>query len=177
MLRRLAILVAVIGLLAALYVGVRHRGRNRNGMAATSVAPAVAPRLTALDLGGNQIDTAAYQGKVVLINFWAAWCTPCAEEVPQFVTLQDKYRGQGLQLIGISMDDQEQALRDFYRKHRMNYPVVAGTQKTAQEFGGVLGLPTTFLIGRDGRIHGKYAGPADIGKLEQDIKVLLRAGS
>ena len=169
--RQLAILVAAAGLLAAVYVGP-HLGRHSAHQAKSSAA--LAPRVTAVDLEGNSIDTKAYAGKVVLINFWAAWCKPCAEEIPQFVALQEKYRGQGLQLIGISMDDQEQALRDFYRKHRMNYPVIAGSDKIAQEYGGVLGLPTTFLIGRHGRIRAKYAGSADFPKLEQKIVRLLQ---
>ncbi len=172
--RRLAILVAAVGLIAAVYLGI-HRGRHGGGEVTKSAASSLAPRLRAMDLGGNNIDTAAYTGNVVLINFWAAWCTPCREEIPQFVSLQEKYRGQGLQLIGISMDDQEQALRDFYRQYKMNYPVIAGTQKIAQEYGGVLGLPTTFLIDRDGRIRARYSGAADFSKLERRIVALLQA--
>jgi thiol-disulfide isomerase/thioredoxin len=122
-----------------------------------------------VDLSGNKIDTPSYAGKVVLINFWAAWCTPCAEEIPQLVALQDKYRAQGFQVIGISMEDRDSALRDFYRKYRMNYPVVAGNAKIAESYGGILGLPTTFLVGRDGRIRAKHPGLADFASLEQEI--------
>jgi peroxiredoxin len=93
------------------------------------------------------------------------------------VGLQDKYRAAGFQTVGISMEDKESALRDFYRKYKMNYPVVIGNQKIAQEYGGILGLPTTFLIGRDGRIRTKYAGLVDFPKLEQEIVSLLRTGS
>jgi peroxiredoxin len=75
------------------------------------------------------------------------------------------------------MEDKESALRDFYRKYKMNYPVVIGNQKIAQEYGGILGLPTTFLIGRDGRIHAKHSGSADFPSLEQEIVSLLRAGT
>jgi peroxiredoxin len=137
----------------------------------------LAPALTLVDLAGERIDTTRWQGKVVLVNFWAAWCTPCAEEVPQLMALQDKYRAAGFQTIGISMEDKESALRDFYRKYKMNYPVVIGNQKIAQEYGGILGLPTTFLIGRDGRIHAKHSGSADFPSLEQEIVSLLRAGT
>ena len=90
------------------------------------------------------------------------------------MTLQDNLRGKGLQVIGISMEDRDSELRTFYRKHQMNYPVVAGNQDIAEAYGGILGLPTTFLIGRDGRIHAKHAGPADFLKLEQELTALLQ---
>jgi peroxiredoxin len=166
--RRVAVVIAAVGLAVAIYYGTH--ARHRDTRSSTSLAPA----LTLVDLGGNKIDTSSYAGKVVLINFWAAWCTPCAEEIPQFIALQDKYRAQGLQVIGISMEDRDSALRDFYRKYKMNYPVVAGNEKIAEAYGGILGLPTSFLIGRDGRIRAKYPGLADFTKLEQEIIALLR---
>jgi cytochrome c biogenesis protein CcmG, thiol:disulfide interchange protein DsbE len=171
--KKLAIAIVAVGLLLALLIGLHHRRAAR----APSGSQATAPALTLVDLGGQKIETASFQGKVVLINFWAAWCTPCAEEVPQLVALQDKYRAAGFQAVGISMEDKESALRDFYRKYKMNYPVVIGSQNIAQEYGGILGLPTTFLIGRDGRIREKYSGLVDLSKVEREIVTLLRAGS
>ena len=172
--RKIAVVMAVIGLAVGVYFGTRNRTANpaRDRDMNSSAPPA--PALTLVDLGGNKIDTSSYAGKVVLINFWAAWCTPCAEEIPQIIALQDKYRAQGLRVIGISMDDRESALRAFYRKYKMNYPVVAGDAKIAEAYGGILGLPTSFLIGRDGRIRAKYPGLADFAKLEQEIIALLR---
>jgi len=166
--------IAAIGLAVAVYYGTRDRTAKHTRERDTRSSASQAPALTLVDLGGNKIDTSSYAGKVVLINFWAAWCTPCAEEIPQFIALQDKYRAQGLQVIGISMEDRNSALRDFYRKYKMNYPVVAGSEKIAEAYGGILGLPTSFLIGRDGRIRAKYPGLADFTKLEQEIIALLR---
>jgi cytochrome c biogenesis protein CcmG/thiol:disulfide interchange protein DsbE len=172
--RKVAIIAAAIGLAAAVYYSGHHRGaqgvRGLDGKPPASPAPV----LTLVDLSGNKILTSSYTGKVVLINFWAAWCTPCAEEIPRFVALQDKYRAQDLQVIGISMEDQDRTLRDFCEKHKVNYPVIAGNQKIAEAYGGILGLPTTFLIGRDGRIRAKYSGLADFAKLEQEIVAMLR---
>lgn len=172
--KKAAIAVAVVGVIIALYVGThRHAGDHK---ALSSSAAAMAPALTMVDLSGNKIETASYRGKVVLINFWAAWCTPCAQEIPQFVAFQDRYRGQGFQILGISMEDQESALRRFYATYKMNYPVVIGNQRIAQDYGGILGLPTSFLVGRDGRIQQKYAGVTDFARLEHDIVALLQAG-
>lgn len=172
--RKIAIIAAAIGLAASVYYAGPHRDakaiRGLDGNSPASPAPA----LTLVDLSGNKILTSTYTGKVVLINFWAAWCTPCAEEIPQFVALQDKYRARDLQVIGISMEDQDRSLRNFCEKHKVNYPVIAGNQKIAEAYGGILGLPTTFLIGRDGRIRAKYSGPADFAKLEQEIVAVLQ---
>jgi peroxiredoxin len=169
--KKLAIALAAVGLAVAIYYGTRTRApRPVPGRDAVS---AMAPALTLVDLSGAKLDTSSYAGKVVLINFWAAWCTPCAEEVPKLMALQDKYRVRGFQVLVISMDDTDKALRDFYRQYKMNYPVVAGSAKIAEAYGGILGLPTTFLIGRDGRIRAKYSGLLDFPKLEQEIVPLL----
>ena len=168
--RKAAIFVAVAGLAAAFYLS-SHR-RFVGNRPADSPAPAIA--LT--DLSGQTIDPASYRGKVVLINFWAAWCTPCRKEIPQFVALQEKYGARGFQAVGISMDDPEGTLRDFCREYGVNYPIVVGSQKIAEAFGGVLGLPTTFLVGRDGRIHAKQVGATDFPKLEREVTALLQSG-
>jgi peroxiredoxin len=133
------------------------------------------PDLSLTDLNGTAIHTADYKNKVVLVNFWAAWCIPCAEEVPQFIALQKKYQGQGLQVIGFSVDDDAEDLQTFYRKYQMNYPVVPSNIKLAETFGGVLGLPTTFVIGRDSQIHTKHNGTTDFSALEQEVVALLKA--
>jgi peroxiredoxin len=173
--KKAAIVIAAIGVLVALYYGTHNRAAKQMRRQNPVLSAAPAPALTLVDLGGNKIETNSYAGKVVLVNFWAAWCTPCAEEIPQLVALQDKYRGQGFQVIGISMEDRESALRDFYRRYKMNYPVAAGNKEIAEAYGGILGLPTSFLIGRDGRIRAKYPGLANFTALEQEITSLLRA--
>lgn len=171
------IVVALIVVFTAFYFRSQRRTATptRAAETATHAAQSEAPALTLTDLDGAQINTASYTGKVVLVNFWAAWCTPCTAEVPQIMALQEKYRAEGLQVLGISMDDRESALRDFYKQHKMNYPVVAGNQQIAEAYGGILGLPTTILIARDGRMHAKEPGIADIPKLDQEISALLSA--
>lgn len=89
------------------------------------------------------------------------------------VELQDKYRQQGLQIIGVSMDDGPEPVRDFYREFKMNYPVVMGDAKTGELYGGVLGLPIAFVIGRDGRIYAKHIGATDVAVFEKEIAGLL----
>lgn len=131
-----------------------------------------APHLIFTDLSGKTLDTSALTGKIVVVNFWAAWCGPCADEIPNFIALQRKYQEQ-VQIIGISIDDEENDLRNFCRKSGMNYPVVVGNQQIAQAYGGILGLPTTFIIDPAGRIRNKLIGSTNFAALEQEILTLL----
>ncbi|HEY2915271.1 MAG TPA: TlpA disulfide reductase family protein [Candidatus Angelobacter sp.] len=172
MVRKSILFFVVAAMAMGIYAGMRRPGRN--DVAAVSPLRA-APDLSLIDLNGDALRTSNYKGKVVLVNFWAAWCTPCAEEIPQFIALQKKYHDQGLQVIGFSVEDDAGELRNFYHKHQMNYPVVPSDLKIADGFGGVLGLPTTFLIGKDNLIHGKHNGATDFSALEQEVVALLHA--
>jgi cytochrome c biogenesis protein CcmG, thiol:disulfide interchange protein DsbE len=94
--------------------------------------------------------------------------------MPELMKLQNKYWGQGLRIIGISLDDDTKPVRDFYRQLKMNYPVVIGDAGLAERYGGILGLPVSFLIGCDGRICARYNGKIDILHVEQELKPLLK---
>jgi peroxiredoxin len=135
---------------------------------------AIAPDFSLPDLTGRRLSLSTYQGKIVLLDFWATWCDPCREEIPHFVELQSKYRDRGLQIVGVSMDDRPEPVRDFCQRFKMNYPVVMGNAKIGELYGGVLGLPIAFLIGRDGRIYGKHIGATDITVFEEEIISLLQ---
>ena len=111
---------------------------------------------------------------MVLLDFWATWCVPCREETPRFVDLQQKYGGEGLQIIGVSMDDSTDPVRTFYQQFHINYPVVMGTADVGSAYGGVLGLPIAFLIDREGRIYAKHMGATDAAVFEKDIATLLQ---
>jgi thiol-disulfide isomerase/thioredoxin len=135
----------------------------------------LAPDFSLIDMNGRKLDLADYRGKVVLLDFWATWCGPCRIEIPGFIKLQERYRDQGLVILGIYIDDNAESVRDFYREFKMNYAVAAGDQRLAELYGGFIGLPTTFLIGRDGRIYSKHSGAEDVSVFEEEIKTLLAA--
>src|SRR3954454_21216880 len=165
--KRAAVVLAFAVLIALLIVSTRQKA------AKTTVITQAAPSPTMIDVAGKEINLSSYAGKVVVVNFWAVWCTPCRDEIPQFIELQNRQRARGLQIIGISMDDPEPVLRKFYDEAKMNYPVVVGNQQLAEAYGGVLGLPTTVLIGRDQRVRDKLVGTTDFKVLEEKVGKLL----
>lgn len=134
-----------------------------------------APGFSLTSLSGDKINLQDYKGKVVLLDFWATWCGPCRIEIPGFVQLQNKYGSQGFAIIGVSMDDGPGPVRQFYREFHMNYPVAMGSDNLGELYGGILGLPTSFLIGRDGRIYAKHVGLTDESVFETEIRELLAA--
>ena len=157
---------------AALFLLACHSstGSQRPGTVSSN-----APNFSVKDLDGKPLDLSSYNGKVVLLNFWATWCTPCRAEIPNFEQFQTQYGPQGLQVIGLSMDDSDKPVREFYQQFKMNYPVGLSTEKIAQSYGGILGLPVSFLIGRNGQIAAKYVGAAQIPVVEQEIRAQLAA--
>ncbi len=128
---------------------------------------------TLTDLSGHKLSLADHKGKVILLDFWASWCVPCQAEIPRFIEWQKKYGPQGFQVIGLSMDDDKEAARTFTRRYRLNYPVAMGTEKLAESYGGVLGLPANFIIDRQGRIVAKHVGETDLDLIESEIKSQL----
>jgi len=136
--------------------------------------PAMAPDFTRRDLGGTPLTLSGYRGKLVLLNFWATWCGPCLAEIPEFAAWQTRYAEAGLQIVGVAMDDSPAPVRRVAGKYHLNYPLVMGDAQLGERFGGVLGLPLTYLIDPQGRIVGRYQGDADLKRLEAQIRTLLR---
>ena len=161
--------VAIVLLTSMFMLGCHGSGAGP----ASAGSHSVAPDFSLTDLNGQPLNLASYRGKVVLLDFWATWCTPCRAEIPHFIEFQNNYSGQGFQVIGISMDDDLKPVQPFYKEFKMNYPVALGSDKLAQSYGGILGLPVTFLIDRDGRIAAKYVGAVDINTIDQAVKALL----
>jgi peroxiredoxin len=133
----------------------------------------LAPDFSRPDLAGKPVRLADYQGKLVLLNFWASWCGPCLEEMPKFSGWQREYGAQGLQVIGVSMDDDPASARRLIARHPTAYPILIGDAELGESFGGVLGLPLTYLIDPKGRIVARYQGSGDLAKMEARIKTLL----
>jgi peroxiredoxin len=133
-----------------------------------------APDFSLPDSSGAPIRLSAYKGKVVLLDFWATWCHGCQTEIPWYVDFQNKYRGAGLSAIGVSMDaDGWKSVKPFLAEHKLNYPVVIGNDDLGAQFG-LLNMPLTLLIDRDGNIAESHAGVVDKDSFEAKIRGLLQ---
>lgn len=133
-----------------------------------------APDFLLKDARGAQVKLSDYKGKVVLLNFWATWCGPCKAEIPWYVEFENRYKGSGLAVLGVSMDeDGWKSVRPFVQQHQMNYSVALGDDALAAAFGGIDALPETFLLDREGRIAAKYVGLSSKSHYEDGIVELL----
>jgi len=163
----------IYGIVALCLLGLYVAGRRTAQKPKPTASGNASPEFTVTDIDGKKRSLSDYRGKVVLLDFWATWCTPCRAEIPHFVEMQQKYGPQGFQVVGISMDDDAKPVKEFYRQFNMNYPVAVGDDKLAQSFGGVLGLPVNFIIDREGRIHAKYLGATDVSVIDKAVSDLL----
>jgi peroxiredoxin len=158
----------------------RTRG-ERQGEAAVTAGPVgtvdgmFPPPFTLPDLDGNQVSLSDFEGKVVVLDLWATWCPPCREEIPFLVSLYEEFRDRGLVVVGVGLDDGgAPVLKSFAEENGMTYPVVVGNRSVQASYG-VTAIPTTFMIGRDGRIATKHVGfhPSIAGEMRSDVESLL----
>jgi len=130
---------------------------------------------TLKDVNNANVSLASFKGKVILLDFWATWCGPCKVEIPWFIEFQQKYGKDGLQVVGVSVDDPIAKLKPYVTDMKMSYPVLQGLgqDKMLDAFNPMPALPTTVLISRAGKICGKHVGMASKETFENAIKALL----
>ena len=146
-------------------------GNNASLLPAKERKPA--PELGLEDNDGKKADLRDYRGKVVVLDFWATWCHGCKEEIPWFAELQRKYGDNGLNIVGISLDeDGWRVVKPFIKAAAVPYRIVLGNDSIAKTYG-ISNMPDTFLIDRDGRIAATYVGIVNRDNLDRNIRLLL----
>jgi cytochrome c biogenesis protein CcmG/thiol:disulfide interchange protein DsbE len=123
---------------------------------------------------GTSYELSKYKGKVVIVNFWATWCGPCRKEIPDFIEAYKKHKDKGLEIIGISLDQDGWArVTPYVKKSNINYPIVLGDEKVVENYGGIEAIPTTFIVDKNGNIADQHTGTMSLKQLEAKLKPLL----
>ncbi len=181
--RKLHLLATVVAAAALLTFGCSKDDKTHEARAAqkspstTTVQandPNLAPDFRLRGIDGKEYSLSMFRGRVVILDFWDTWCPPCKAEIPDFVALQEKYGSKGLQIVGIAFARQGlDAVKSFVKQYGINYPILLASVQVVQDYGGIEGIPTTFLIDPKGRIYRKYVGYRPRQVWEQHILELL----
>ena len=175
--------IVIIALVVAImiYAGVRSSRHpkesavigNPDPLQANDAKGKQAPDFTLQDLDGRPVKLSDYRGKAVLLNFWATFCWPCKVEMPWLVELQKQYGPQGLQIVGVALDDSgKDTIEQYTKKMGVNYTILQGQDSVGDAYGAV-GLPATFYIDRNGKIVDSALGLVSRGEIEDNIKKAL----
>ena len=164
-------LVAVAGAAAAFTFTGKDAPQGEQAYAAPSKAPDFSlPSVP----GGATIKLSDYKGKVVLVNFWATWCPPCREEIPDFIKVRDSLKTQGFEILGIAMDEGgAKVVAPFAKEYGITYPLAVGNNQVTRSYGGIRGIPTSFLVDREGKIVQKWVGMVSEETLTNAVKAVL----
>jgi thiol-disulfide isomerase/thioredoxin len=156
---------------------LNQRGGMAGGtgtLAGANIKGLDAPAFELKALDGSTVKLADLRGKAVLLNFWATWCGPCKVEMPWLVELQNKYSAQGFQVLGIAMEDDPGPVEEFTKQLGVNYTILMGKNAVGDAYA-VHGLPTTYYIGRNGKIVDRHIGLVSLSEIEEHIKTSLMA--
>lgn len=135
------------------------------------------PQINLQDFAGKSVSTDRFKGKILVVDFWATWCVPCIEEVPKFNQLQQKYEGQGVQVIGVTLASGDaKEVKPFVAKNKMKYAIYIGDDDQVYDLN-VVAFPTTYVVTRDMKVFRRYIGtsPGKAAGIEADIQKLLES--
>jgi thiol-disulfide isomerase/thioredoxin len=133
-----------------------------------------APNFSLKNAAGQTVELARLHGKVVVVNFWATWCGPCRAEIPGMLDVYEKYKGKGLEIVGISVDrDGWPVINPFVKKLNIKYPVVLGNGEVTDAYGGIDAIPTSFFVDREGRVLLRHVGYMSKEDFEKAVKSVL----
>ncbi|MBI4652541.1 redoxin domain-containing protein [Candidatus Desantisbacteria bacterium] len=134
-----------------------------------------APDFTLKNIYNENVSLSSFDGKVIILNFWATWCPPCQAEIPDFIELYSMYKNSGVVIIGVAMDgDGGDVVKSFAEQKKINYPILLGNDNIGELYGGIRGIPTTFIINKQREIVETFVGLRDMRTFEHAIRKNLR---
>lgn len=123
---------------------------------------------------GEKISSQQFRGKSLLVIFFATWCPPCLQEIPNLIDLQNQYQGKGFSVVGLSVDTEgKQVIQKLVKREKINYPIMMADNSVTRDFGGVYGIPTSFLVNSRGTVVKKYTGYVSHSVLARDIEQVI----
>jgi thiol-disulfide isomerase/thioredoxin len=178
----LIVVAMVVSLMLVFGFNMARRSPSPEALAASKLQGQMAHDFTLQTLDGQTVHLSDFRGKAVMLNFWATWCEPCKIEMPWFVELQKQYGPQGLQVLGVAMDDADPSdIAKFAKDMGVDYPILVGKESVrdavASDYGGVQFLPETFFISRNGKVVEKIFGLKSRSEIEDFIKKTLDQGA
>ena len=166
-------LLSIVAIYFVLTGGCSARGSNLTPDLTAGTGSSVAPEFRLKDIEGRSVSLSDFHGKVVILDFWATWCPPCRREIPDLISLQSQYKEQGLQIVGVALDEPDK-VKEFAQYTGMNYPVLLGNDDVSALYGGISGIPTTFIIDRNGKIAERFVGFTERSVFESKVKHLFQ---
>jgi peroxiredoxin len=165
-------------LLACLLSGIAPAAAQAAAQESGQCDPKLKPanlNFTLKDASGKQVKLGDFKGKLIVLNFWATWCVPCRAEIPALVEIQAKYARQGLQIVGVSIDDPAEKMQPFVEKYKINYQALTALNNDAvlEAYGPMVVVPWTVIIKRDGTSCARHIGPVTKEAFDREIKALL----
>ena len=182
---KIALVLALLSIAVGCDTGKSSASESPKVATGTNGIPSLgpAPTVSFQNLSGQTVDLSQYRGKVVLVNFWATWCEPCRAEIPELIQFQQKYGNKGFTVLGVAMDQEgKSVVAPFVAKPQfqvggqdvaMDYPIVLGNDKLATKFGGIIGLPTSYVISKNGQVVKRVIGMIDQQGINRLIQRLL----
>lgn len=177
-----AFLIGSMALLGAVGLTGCSSKISPQGATASNSGGQAEPNVTFKNLQGQDVSLSSYKGKVVLVNMWGTWCEPCRGEIPTLIKMQQDYSDKGFTILGVATNDEVDRVIPFIHDTKfdvggkeltMNYPIVMGSDEISTAFGGLLGMPTSFLIDRKGDIVKRYIGSLNPTEINNDVKAQL----
>ena len=138
------------------------------------VSMGIAPSFELPNLDGNLVQSTDLEGKVVIVDFWATWCPPCRQMIPELKKVYDKFKGRNVEILAISLDEGgAETVKEFVEKSAINYTVLLGDREISKKFGQINAIPTSFIIDKQGNIRDKHIGFRNAEDMERIVKELL----